>query len=34
MNAKELTWIFPFVEHTLNILRHYQGEREENKMKK
>lgn len=35
MSAKEeLTWIFPFVEQTLNIIRLYQGEKEENKIKK
>ena len=31
---EELTWGFPFVEHTLDILSQYQGEKEEKKIKK
>lgn len=34
MTAKEeLTWGFPFVEHTLDIVSQYQGEKEEKKRK-
>lgn len=34
MTAKEeLTWGFPFVEHTLDIVSQYQGEKEEKKIK-